>query len=227
MNKISKIAVAAALTAASVSANAWVGWGPFDGFGDGWGDGHFSMSMGGGAGSRFHGYGYDAPYWAHPYGYAPVVAPVADSEEARKAIEEQQKVFAEQQAEAYKQAVEAQRAIAEQYAGQQPMVTDPLFTAHNDLMKRIADDQMDAHQRFAGAQQDMAQRIAEDQTRFWGDVRDMHTGSFAPVSFEERVKQAEARRADAMKDAEERRAETMKMIEEQRVSARRGYHPNI
>lgn len=240
MTKISKALVAATLTAASVSANAWVGWGPFDGFGDGWADGHVSFHMGGGARSSL--YGYNAPYWGYPYyGYAPVVAPAANSEEAQKAMEEQQKLFAEQQAkamkaaqdmaaqqaEAYQQAVEAQRKVAEQFAGQYPVVNDPLFSAHNDLMTRIVEDQVDAHQRFVDVHQDMAQRVVEDQTRFWNDVRDMHTGAFAPVSFEQRVKEAEERRAEAMKEAEQRRAETMKMIEEQRAAVGRDYRREI
>lgn len=234
MKKITTAVAAATLAVASVSANAWVGWGPFDGFGDGWGDGHFDMSfrMGGGARSSLYGYGYNAPYWAAPYygyGYAPF-ALAATTEEAQKAMAEQQKVFADQQAqavkfaqdmaaqqaEAYKQAVEAQRKVAEQYGAQVPASSDPLFTAHNDLMQRIAADQVDAQQRFVDVHQEMAQRVVEDQTRFWDDVRSMQLGA-APVSFEDRVKEAEARRAEVMKEAHERRAETMKMIEEQRA----------
>ena len=243
MKKISQAIAAAALTAASVSANAWVGWGPYDGFGDGWADGHFSFHMGGGARSSLYGYGYNAPYWGYPYyGYAPVVAPAAGNDEARKALEEQQKVFAERQAqamkaaqevaarqaEAYKQAVEAQRKVAEQYVGQYPVVNDPLYQAHTDLMTRIVEDEIDAQRRFVSVHQDMAQRIVEDQTRFWNDVRDMHTGAFlAPVSFDERIKAAEERRATAVKEAEERRAETIKMIEEQRTAIGRDYRREI
>jgi hypothetical protein len=94
-------------------------------------------------------------------------------------------------------------------------------------MTRVVEDQVDAHQRFVSAHRDMAQRVVEDQTRFWDDVRDMHAGAFAPVRFEDRVKQAEQRRAEAMKDAEERRAETMKMIEEQRAAIGRDYRREI
>ena len=238
MNTISKVLAAATLTAASVSANAWYGYGPYDGVGDFFGDGHFSMNFSAGASarSRAYGYGYNAPYWGYPYyGYAPVLAPAANTEEAQKAIEAQQKLFAEQQAqavkaaqemaaqqaEAFRQAVEAQRKVAEQYAANQPVIRDPLFSRHNDLMQRVVEDQADAHRRFADVHQEMNQRMVEDQQRFWTDVRDMHTAPFAPVNFEERVKEAEARRAEMVKEMDARRAETMRMIEEQRTAYRR------
>jgi hypothetical protein len=240
MNKISKAVAAAALTAVSVSANAWVGWGPYDGFGDGWADGHFSFHMGGGARSALYGYGYNAPYWGYPYyGYVSFVVPATGNDDVQEAVAAQQKQFAEQQAqamkvarevatqqaEAYRQAVEAQRKVAEQYAGQYPVVNDPLFTAHNGLMSRIVEDEIDAHKRFVSVHQDMAQRIVKDQTRFWDDVRDMHNGAFlVPVSFEERIKEAEERRAEAMKEAEERRAETVRMIEDQRAAVGRNHY---
>jgi hypothetical protein len=104
MTKIIKITAVAAMLAASASASAWWGGGPWGGYpgssswmddfmGDGYGD--FNMSMSGGGHGRgynrynsYYGpYGYGAPYgygvpyggYGAPYGYgygAPV-APVA------------------------------------------------------------------------------------------------------------------------------------------------------
>jgi hypothetical protein len=90
MNKIVKLATAATFVAASASASAFWG-GPFnsfadDFFGNGMGDGNgdFSMNMNANANThttaRGYGYnryyGYNAPYYGVPYGYAPM-APVA------------------------------------------------------------------------------------------------------------------------------------------------------
>jgi hypothetical protein len=67
----------------------------------------------------------------------------------------------------------------------------------------------------------MNQRMVEDQQRMWKEMNEMHTGSFQPVSFEERTKEANARRAEMMEQMEARRAESRKMIEEQRTAYRR------
>ena len=91
MKTLATLISAATLAVASTAASAW-GWGPFgngydgynSGYGDGDFDGGFSMNFSGRASGRGHGrgygrgYGYDAPYYGYaPYGYAPVVAPVA------------------------------------------------------------------------------------------------------------------------------------------------------
>lgn len=113
MKTISKLMAAAVMTAASVSAQAWWG-GPNswnDGFfGDGGFDFHMSASAHGNGWNRYHN-GY-APY----YGYAPygATAPALSAE--------QQKAFAEQQAQAFEQAREAQRQFAEQMAQSRPEI---------------------------------------------------------------------------------------------------------
>ena len=233
MNKMTKIAAAAALTAASVSANAWYGWGPFDGVGDVFGDGRFDMSfsMGGSARSSLYGYGYGAPYYGYaPYGvYGAPYAPAVNAEQAQTAFAEQQKAFAEQQAkaveayqqmaqqqaDAYKQAVEAQR----QYAGQMPVAADPIFTLRDDMMKRIGEDHAAMQQEMIALQQEMAEQLRQDQARIWEDMRN----PFEPMqiaSIDELKQQADARRAEAMKEMDARRAETKARIEAQRQTQR-------
>lgn len=241
MNKISKIAAAAALTVASVSANAWYGAGPYSGIGDFFGDGNFDMSfhMGGGARSSMYGYGYRAPYWAAPYyGYAPAATPAAatageaqkawaeQQAEAAKAYQEAAQQMAAQQADAFKKAVEAQRQYAEQYAGQMPVVADPAFTMHQDMMKRMGEDFASMQQDVVSMQQEFAKRVQEDQVQMWEDMRN----PFGPMDFarvDDRFKEASARRAEAMKEMEARRAEVKKMIEAQRTSVRRDFRRDI
>jgi len=63
-----------------LQAGAWWGhgpgyshWGPFDGFGDMFGDMNFNLSMRGNARSRYHGYGYFRPFYGYGYPYYPPV----------------------------------------------------------------------------------------------------------------------------------------------------------
>lgn len=125
MKKIATLVAAAALSTVSMTASAWWG-GPFNGLGDGFGNGDASFSMNFSGRSRFSGYGdgygYNQPYYGYPYqgAYAPV-APL--TEEQQQAMEQQQRAFAEQQAKAMQDAVEAQRKFAEEFTMQpQPFV---------------------------------------------------------------------------------------------------------
>lgn len=152
MNRLAKMAVAAALAGVTASASAWWG-GPFNGWGNDWfGNGgfdfNFSMGVGGHGASRYYdaygpwGYPYGAPYWggyAPPvYGY-PYAAPLTPEQQA--ALNEQQKAFAEQQAKLLQQAVEAQRQFAQRLpkpqgntagawpvSGNDPLSSDPFAT---------------------------------------------------------------------------------------------------
>ena len=71
--KIIALAGTLAVSALSVSnANAWWGGGPWNGFGNGAGNGDFSFNMSGRANTAMNGYGYNAPRYGYaPYGYAP------------------------------------------------------------------------------------------------------------------------------------------------------------
>ncbi len=88
MKKISQIALATTLAAASASASAWWG-GPFtsvadDFFGTFFGEGNFSfnMNVNARAHGRGHAYGYNRYYHA-PYAYVPI-APPASAPAAQK-----------------------------------------------------------------------------------------------------------------------------------------------
>lgn len=130
MNKISKMAAVVALAGFTASASAWWG-GPFSGWGnDFFSDGGFSFSFsahgsGHGWGRPYDYYGpYGYPYWGgyvpttgYPYAVAPAL-----SDEQVAAIEGQQKVYAEQQAQMLQQAVEAQRKFVEQMAQRQTSI---------------------------------------------------------------------------------------------------------
>ncbi|MDX1698812.1 MAG: OmpA family protein, partial [Thiohalobacterales bacterium] len=54
----------------------WSSWGPFDGFGDMFGDMDFNLSFRGNGRSRFHGYGYSYPFYGYGYPYPLPYAPV-------------------------------------------------------------------------------------------------------------------------------------------------------
>ncbi len=107
MKKIVKLAVAAVLTTASITASAWRDYGPWNGVGESWGMNRSDSAPISSPVSRRQGHGFPYyayyPYAVYPTPLAPVAAPMT---------EKQQQAITEQQA----QAVEAQRKFAEQMA---------------------------------------------------------------------------------------------------------------
>jgi hypothetical protein len=187
MKKISLIAAAVAMVAASASANAWWGnnWDD-DFFGDTFGAGDFDFSFnmharGDGYGRGYgRGYGYDYPY----YGYAPYPAPVL-TEEQQAALNEQQKVFAEQQQKAFEQAVAAQREYAKQFNADPATRMDTRMKAMQTRFDNMAPPRPELPEAFA-------KRMEESKAH-----RD------------EMIKEMEARRAEIEKQMEERRKVSM------------------
>jgi hypothetical protein len=188
MKKISLIAAALAMAAASSTVNAWWGnnWGD-DFFGDTFGAGDFDFSFnmharGDGYGRGWgRGYGYDYPY----YGYVPQVAAPALTEDQQAALHEQQKAFAEQQQKAFEQAVAAQREYAKQFN------TDPSagMEVRRQAMQARFEHRAPARPELPEA---IAKRMQESQAR-----RD------------EMIKEMEARRDEMHKQMEQRRKVAM------------------
>jgi hypothetical protein len=206
MNKLSRIAMAAALAGASVSASAW--WGPFNSWGnDGFGDGWFDFNVSAHAHGRGHGWNryhdYYGPYaygpWAAPYGpYGPGALPVYAMTEAQQSVlQEQHKAMAEQQQKALQQAVETQRKLAEQFAAQQAKVAEQLQEQGFDPMRM---DPLASDNLFA----------AESPA-----LEDL-PGMPLPEHVKKALEQSKTRRDAAIKEMQARRDERVKEFEERR-----------
>jgi hypothetical protein len=203
MNRLSKIAMAAALAGASVSASAW--WGPFNSWGnDAFGDGWFDFNVSAHAHGRGHGwnryYDYYGPYaygpWAAPY--VPGAVPFyAMTEEQQNVLQEQHKAIAEQQQKALQQAVEAQRKLAQQFAAQQAKVAEQWQENAFDPMRV---DPFAADDLFA----------AEPPA-----LEDL-PGMPLPEHVKKALEESKGRREEAIKEMQARRDERAKEFEERR-----------
>jgi hypothetical protein len=211
MNKMMTAVAAAALATASVSASAWWGWGN-----DVVGDTALNADASSQGWANY--YGYYAPYWGNPYGAVAPYGLSADQQkvlsEQQKAFAEQQKAFAEQQAQYFKQAVEAQRKLVEQWASNPPPAI-PVFAPEA---------------RIYEMERQLMERAAADEREFFDQARKdlaAHPAPFtAPAdlaSFEDRVKEMDARRDQTKKDIAALREEATKQMEARREEAQKRF----
>jgi len=243
MKKITLVAAFAAVAAVSMSANAWWG-GPFDSFGDGWGDANFSMSFGAHGSSWARGYDYNGPYGYAPYGVAPYygAAAPANAPTAEQIAQAQQDAIAAQQ-KWIADAVEAQRKFVEQMANNAPVAPatglapfEPPFASSygNEMPKALAERDAEMQKQFAARNEEMQKKIAEHEAEMqkqiashgeelakWiaEDQQRMFqpvADNFKPAATPEEMK---AQRDEMRAQMESRRAEMLKKVEEQRKQA--------